>query len=265
MSTKLKRLLSRNKRLTPVKQWPQEFHIDKNEKVLLTTMTGEPLQLARIYYDLLDKDAVEHAFTHLKCMTFDPDRKRWVWHYADEARKLKFKASHRDLPKDIGEIVLGSFYLPTQQNMYLDVNSFDRAIEAIQFFDKHLSRTTASLSHIQIVNKFLAAIPDMVPSHDDFFAHFALERPANTSSLDAIAADTTLSQHEKLERFQQEMNEHLKEPMKEIESFLIHCYEDGFEGLKGGLKMRHIIAFQHWQGNMDFSFFDIFQKIIPQT
>ncbi|MBA3006771.1 MAG: hypothetical protein KJ900_02900 [Proteobacteria bacterium] len=265
MSNKLKRLLSRNKQHTPEKKWPQEFHIDENEKALLTTLTGEPLQLVRIHYDLLDKDAMEQTFSKLKCMAFDADRQRWVWHYDEEARKLKFQTPIKNLPKHVGSIVLGSFYLPTKDHLYLDVNSFDRAIEAIAFFDKHLSRTTASLSHIQIVNKFFTAIPDFVPSHDDFFAHFALEKPANTSSLDAIAADTTLSQHEKLERFQQEMDEHLKEPMKEIESFLIHCYEDGFEGLKGGLKMRHIIAFQHWQGNTDFSFFDIFQKTIPKT
>lgn len=265
MSNKLKRLLSRNKRQTPVKQWPQEFHFDENEKALLTTLTGEPLQLARIHYDLLDKEAVEQTFCTLKCMAFDADKQRWVWHYDEEARKLKFQTPVKNLPKHVGSIVLGSFYLPTKDHLYLDVNSFDRAVAAIKFFDQHLSRTSASLSHLQIVNKLFAAIPDMVPRHDDFFARFALEKPANTSSIDAVAADTTLSKNEKLERFQQEMNEHLKEPIKEIESFLIHCYEDGFEGLKGGLQMRHIIASQHWQGNMDFSFFDIFQKILPQT
>ena len=47
-------------------------------------------------------------------------------------------------------IVMGSFYFPTEDRMYLDVNSIDRAMAAIEFFDKHLSRDAASLSHLQI-------------------------------------------------------------------------------------------------------------------
>lgn len=147
--------------------------------------------------------------------------------------------------------------------MYVDVNSFDRAIAAIQFFDQHLSRDVALLSHIQIVNKFFQAVPGIIPSQDDYFDRFAPDKPDNMSRLEKMSADNTLSKNEKIALFQQEMDEDLRKPLMEVESLPLHFYEDGIEGLKGALKMRHMIAFEHWCGNVTFSYIDIFKKMFP--
>lgn len=263
MSNKIKRAFGRKRPHSAAKKWPKAFNADENTRPLFVTMTGEPLQLARIHYDIIDRAEIERAFAALKCMDFDPSQPRWVWNYHAEAQKLKFDTSYDGIPRKHRPIVIGSFYFPTAQRMYLDVNSFDRAIAAIPFFDKHLSRKCAFLSHIQIVNKLFQAVPGIIPRQNDFFDPLSPERPDKISSFEEIAADKTHTQAEKLALAQREMDENLKKPIEEIESLRINFYEDGIESLKGALKMRGIIAFEHWQGNVTFSFFDIFKKIIP--
>ena len=54
-----------------------------------------------------------------------------------------------------------------------------------------------------------------------------------------------------------------KEPLPEIEKFPIYFYEDGISAVESILKMRKIIATEHWLGNENFSFFDLFKKIVP--
>jgi hypothetical protein len=50
--------------------------------------------------------------------------------------------------------------------------------------------------------------------------------------------------------------------IEEVESLLINFYEDGIESLEGALEMRRMIAFEHWRGNVTFSYYEIFQKIM---
>jgi hypothetical protein len=261
MSKKIKRFFSRNKKRKSIKTWPKEFNIGENEKPLLATMTGEPFQLARIHYDLSCKKTIECVFTEMKCMDFDQNLNRWVWNYHAEAKKIKFKSSYNDIPKQHRPIVIGSFYLPTEQHMYLDVNSFDRTVEAIKFFDKHISCKVARLSHVQVVNKLFEAVPGEIPSQNDFFDSDHPEKPDGKSSLDEIAADSSLSKSEKMVLAQKNMDENLRKPMKEIESIPLHFYEEGIDSFDGALKMRHVIAVEHWSGNPAFSFHDIFQKM----
>ena len=56
----------------------------------------------------------------------------------------------------------------------------------------------------------------------------------------------------------------VKEPLTEVESFPIHYYEDGITGLEGCLTMREAIALQHWNGNKNYTFYDLMQQIIPK-
>ena len=48
------------------------------------TMTGEPYQPARIYYQVFQKNAVIGRFKRLRCMDFDSTRNRWVWLHKEE-------------------------------------------------------------------------------------------------------------------------------------------------------------------------------------
>ena len=261
MSKKLKRLFSKNRKQKPSDSLAKGFHIDSDQKTLLMTMTNEPFQFARIHYNLLKKNELEKIFSKLKCIDYDPGNKRWVWLYYAEAKILKFKKSYNDIPQKFHPIVIGSFFMPTNDRMYLDVNSFDRAIIAIQFFDKFINRNILFLSHIQVVNKLFEAVPGIIPKPNEYFDSDCPNKPNENSPLDALVEDETLDQSKKQSLAFQYIEDEAKKPIEQVESLPVHFYEDGIEGLEGCLKMRHVIAYEHWRGNKNYSFNDLIQKM----
>lgn len=107
------------------------------QKYILKTTTGEFYQLARVYYEVVNKKTVEGAFRKLRCMDFDPQRDRWVWLFEAEAKKLRFQKTHNQLSKSVRPLVNGAFTFRGENQMLLDVRSWERATKAIEFFDKH--------------------------------------------------------------------------------------------------------------------------------
>ncbi len=58
------------------------------EQPLLATMTGEHFQPVRLHYRVRNRTGLLRAFEELRCLDYDPTRKRWVWLYAHEAKRL---------------------------------------------------------------------------------------------------------------------------------------------------------------------------------
>lgn len=81
MSKKLSRKLIRAKKSKSFK--------NLDSSTLLTTITEEIFQPARIYYDVYDQIALQNIFEDLKCMDYDDQKNRWVWNYTDEAKKTR--------------------------------------------------------------------------------------------------------------------------------------------------------------------------------
>src|SRR6266852_1459328 len=140
------------------------------EKQLLMTMTGEIHQPVRLYYQVFDQAAVLKAFTKLRCMDDDQDSHRWVWLYHGEAKKLKFQTSYAAIPSKMRPIVLGSFRFGNTEDMSLDVRSWERATQAVVFFDRYLTRSIAQVTHAAIVNRLFAYTTSGLPALEGFFA-----------------------------------------------------------------------------------------------
>ena len=60
------------------------------DQPLLATMTGEHFQPVRLHYKVLNRPGLLRAFEKLRCLDYGPTRRRWVWLYAHEAKKLRF-------------------------------------------------------------------------------------------------------------------------------------------------------------------------------
>jgi hypothetical protein len=41
----------------------------------------------------------------------------------------------------------------------------------------------------------------------------------------------------------------------------VHYYEDGITSLENALRLRQIVAFEHWQGHTDYTLGDIIRKV----
>jgi len=235
------------------------------DRRLLTTMTKEFYMLARLHYDLLDSEKIHRVFLKLRCMQHDSFRDRWVWLYEAEAKRLKFKGSYKDIPIERRPIVLGAFFFRNKGEMVLDLNSFDRAIKAVVFFDKYLPRKAAKVKDITVLNKFHDGSKGFVPKHQDYFDKGLEEVIDPDGLINDLKMDTSTIENpmEKVNAAYPRIMEEFQKSIPEVERMPIHFYEDGISSLKGRLSLREIIAMQHWQGNSDYSFNNVFEQILP--
>src|SRR3954466_3713124 len=127
------------------------------DQALLATMTGEHFQPVRLHYKVQNRARLLRAFENLRCLDYDPSRKRWVWLYAHEAKKLRFRRSYAQFPKEVHPIVIGAFFLRTEETLLLDLRSCERALLAIPFFDSHLPRGLVALEEAEVVNRLFPA------------------------------------------------------------------------------------------------------------
>jgi hypothetical protein len=227
------------------------------------TMTGEIHQPVRLYYQVFDQAAVLKAFTRLRCMDDDQDNHRWVWLYHGEAKKLKFHTSYSAIPRKMRPIVLGSVRFTSDGEMHLDVRSWERAPQAVVFFDHYLKRSMAQVTHAAIVNRLFAYTTGGLPELEGFFA------PAKVTEIDgeamllraAASLKTIQDPRQRMAMAFAMMEQQSNERLPDVEKFPVHFYEDGITSLENALRLRQIVAFEHWQGHTDYTLGDIIRKV----
>jgi hypothetical protein len=236
----------------------------QDKRAFLMTMTGEPYQPARVHYNLFEKEKVAATFAKLRCMDYDKSKQRWVWLYSKEAKKLRFANSYSSIPWRKRPIVLGSFFSKTVGQMFLNVNSFDRATKAIEFFDRYLDRSIAQVTDIEIVNRFFDSSSTEVPAHECFDKQ-PVVRPDTDSFLKEVIMEALAIEDpkERAEFGMSYLEEMSKKPIPEVERLPTLYHEEGIGSLELALRVRHIIAYQHWLGNADYCFHDLRQEIMP--
>jgi hypothetical protein len=234
---------------------------DAQEKRLLTTTTGEMLQPARLYYEVVDLRHVLESLSQLRCVENDPPNDRFVWLYRDESRQLKFANPYSSIPREMQPIVLGSFYFRQEGEMLLDVRSFERATKAIVFFDKHIGRSAARVTHAAVVNRLFSP-PES--SAFDAMKLFDSETVVERNPDDLIESTKKWAEgkspEERLRTAMPFLEQLGRQELPEIEKFPVHFYEEGIAALEGVLRTRQAVAFEHWKGNKDFTIVDLISR-----
>ena len=247
----------------PVKEVPTSHFFDIPDDSLVSTTTGELYHPVRLYYRMFDKGAVKRVFQKLQCMDYDKDYGRWVWLYHDEAKYLEFPKKYSDLPKNIHPIVIGSFFTRSDDEMYLDVRSIERAENAAVFFDKHIDRSIAEFTDIAITNRFINA-----KSRKDFFNFdFLFDR-------DDVVVNSGEELFDKIDDLKHidDIDERrkigidflfskMKEKYPDIERFPSHFYDDGIDMLVFKLRKSQKVAMERFDGNENITPFDHFNQL----
>jgi hypothetical protein len=232
-------------------------------KQLLMTMTGEMHQPVRLYYEVSDQAAVRQAFTKLRCMDDDQDNQRWVWLYHGEAKKLKFHKSYAAIPRQMRPIILGVFRFPSAQDMTLDVRSCERATQAVVFFDRYLKRSLAHVTHAAIVNRLFPYTTDGLPALEGLFAPDQVTAIDGEAMLRRMVASlqTIQDPQQRIDRAFTLMEQQSHERLPEVEQFPVHFYTDGIRSFETTLRLRQIVAFEHWRGNTACTLGEVIQKV----
>lgn len=215
-------------------------------------------------YKVLNRPGLLRAFEKLRCLDYDPTRKRWVWLYAHEAKKLRFQRSYAQFPKELHPIVIGAFFLRTKETLLLDLRSCERAILAIPFFATHFPRKLVELEDAEVVNRLFPVTKTNLKLTPD-----ALFDPQIGTGIDPEALVQRLAEktadvrdpEEKIKIVLEDLESRAKEPLPEIERFPVHYAEDGIEGFKLALRLRQMIAMQHWLGNPEYTLGDAIQSL----
>ncbi len=225
-----------------------------NNKPVICTMTNEVFQPVRLYYTIHNKSAVQVAFMKLRCMDYDPRGARWTWLYDGEAKKLDFKVPYSEIPVEKRPIILGSFYSRTDGQMCLDVCSIERAVIAVQFFNKIIRRSAAEVSFCAIYNKLLTSMEDH-PGYcfDELFAC------VRTHEIQA-KVDAKFEQLIDALKSGQVQNALDDRKFELVEAFPTLYYEDGIEQFEMTLQMRQAVAIKHWEGETDYRLIDLINQ-----
>jgi hypothetical protein len=241
------------------------------QKALVTTLTGEPYQPARLYYEVSNQKTVIGAFKKLRCMQWEPRLEGWRWLYDGEAKKLRFERSWNKIPKENRPIVIGDFFFRSATELILDVRSFKRLTTAIVFFDKHINRRVAQVTKVRVVNKFFDAnnasdMEHIHPPFDYFFDRSDIKRPSPEALLEQMerAISDTEDPDSRIQTFDNFFKEQAK-PQAEIEEIPIHFYDDGIESLEFALLLRSGEAMEHWRGNKTFSQMDLMRQLMQKV
>jgi hypothetical protein len=239
------------------------------KKVLIKTRTGEPYQPSRIYYQVFNQKTVIGAFRKLRCMEWEPTMNAWRWRYDQEARKLRFDVSWNQIPKEHRPLILADFYLRSDTEMLVDVRSFQRVIQVLQFFDKHINRRAAKATRLRIVNKYFnlndqLGEEQLHPPFDYFFDREDIEIPDpeafEQELLEQVPAEA--DEATRIQALTTFLEEKSKQPLPEIEEIPLHFYEDGIAPLEMTLTMRGVEAMEHWNGNRAFSQHDLIAQMV---
>jgi hypothetical protein len=233
-----------------------------SEKPLLMTMTGEIHQPVRLYYQVLDHAAVLLTLAKLRCLDEDPDNQRWVWLYQGEAKKLKFHTSYAAIPRKMRPIVLGSFRSTHAQDMTLDVRSCERATQAVVFFDRYLRRSIAHVTHAAIVNRLFPYTTGGLPELEGLFAPDKITEIHSEEMLLRAAASlqTIQDPQQRMDMAFALIEKQSHERLPDVEKFPVHFYTDGILSLENALRLRQIVAFEHWRGNTQCTLGEVIQQ-----
>jgi len=239
---------------------------DTGSNLISKTVTGEIFHPVRLYYKLNNKQAVHDKFMKMACIDFDESHSRWVWLYIKEAKKLTLGKPYRDIPTRFHPIVIGSFFSHGATEMYLDVRSIERAKQAVLFFDKHIDRSLAEVTHAAVVYQFEPqTINKPVFNFDHLFSNAveaSMENPFN-EDMDSSKFDTeTAEQRTQALAFIKKV---MLRPYSNVEKIPLNYYADGIDHLNFVLKTSFMVAHERANGNENITRSDIMKKMISHS
>ncbi len=238
------------------------------DQSLLGTLTGEHFQPVRLHYRVLNHPGLKQAFEKLRCLEFDAPRMRWVWLYADEAKDLQFQRSYSHFPKELRPIVIGAFFLRTEETLLLDLRSCERALLAIPFFDQHLPRKLVALEQAEIVNRLFADTQENRLRSPDALFDGQISTGVVPAALVQRPTEKAAGIASSIGRYKMmlaEFTSRSKEPLPPIERLPVHYAEDGIAGFKLALQLRQNVAMEHLQGNPRYTLGDAIKAVIKMS
>src|SRR5262249_47789075 len=153
-------------------------------------------------------------------------------------------------------IVIGVFFLRSAETLLLDLRSCERAMVAIPFFDTHLPRRLVELEDAEVVNRLFPATEENLKLTPDALFDAQIGTGIDSEALVQRLAEKTAHARDPGEKFEialADLQARAREPLPEVELFPVNYAADGIGGFELALRLRQMVAMQHWLGNTEYT------------
>ncbi len=224
------------------------------DKEMIKTKTGEFFQPIRLYYRVKSMTGIRVAFNKLRCIDYEPDDNHWVWVYENEAKKINFEIHHAALHSDDKPLILGILSHISDEYICLDVGSIERALKAIEFFDRHIKKYVAKIEFVASYNK-LPKNRSEYPGirFDKLFCDVDIhniEHQIDEKLIEIERARESGGLAELVKKFEFNL----------VETFIVECEQESLSFLSMSLRMRQALAMARRRGDTKTGLFDIIQS-----
>ena len=135
---------------------------------------------------------------------------------------------------------------------------------AIPFFDAHLPRKLVELEDAEVVNRlFPATKANQKLTPGDLFDRqisYGVDPEALVQRLAEKVAGVE-DPEARLDIALEDLHSRARQPLPEIERLPVHYAEDGIGGFQLSLRLRQMVAMQHWLGKSDYTLDDALQLV----
>ncbi len=129
---------------------------------------------------------------------------------------------------------------------------------AVPFFDTHLPRKLVEVEDAEVVNRLFPATRANMQLSPDALFDSQIGAGIDQEALVQRLTEKVAHIQDPEERFQivlEDLKSQANEPLPEIERFPVH------EGFKLALRLRQMVAMQHWLGNPEYTLGDAIQSL----
>jgi hypothetical protein len=231
-----------------------------NKPHIMRNRTGELFHPVRLHYEVSDKKEFLNILKQLKCIDADITNRRFIWLYADEAKKLTFPNAYNKIPKQFHPIVIGSFFESKSRNdeVFLDVRSHERASQAVAFFDNYIPSKYAKITHASLTYRLVEDNQkNLTINFDKLFPDgHADKQEEERSKLNAKLTSFDPKKESILTLLESTHNK----IYPETDKIKLSYYEDGPSMLNIALQISSTVALERMNGN-EMTHKDVMDKI----
>ncbi len=223
---------------------------DSLDNAITATLTGEYTQPVRLCYKVYDKPAIRNTiFKNMKCMSYDSSSSRWLWLLDHEAKHLAFKKSYKDIPKHLNPIIIGSFFIENDDEVYLDVRSHERAVHAIEFFDRYIPRNIAEITDAIVLGHIITRKESpLLSDFNNFFKNVTIVDKAKEFDEMLETLENSTDKIDNQEFALSFLANNLKKSTPDVQRMRTHYYEEGIDSFRRSLQFNQFAALNKANG-----------------
>ena len=236
-----------------------------NQIIPFFNAANDIMQPIRLHCKILKLKDFETKINRIKCIDFNPEYKLFHWCYSNEMLNTSYKIKQKTTNNELW--ILGKIQVENN-SVLISVNSIERAILALKFFNSKIDKSILIFETMDFYNKLL----EMSETNKNFYSPielFFVNKPIICDNSTSIIVDEIINYNQKKgnkqKLLEQLYNKMITEQLPEYENFPIYFYEDIIENIESRLFMKQKLAYEHLNGNIKMTMFELIQKLIVEN